>query len=135
MPYTPPYGTHRLRRARTTRSGPTGEFFFLSIVFFKSNYTHSLWMSPRHRHAIYFTHTASTGCVGPERLGRALQVSFFFLLVFFFNSNYTHSLRKSPTCHILHPYGTHRLRRARTTPSGPTGGFFFFFLFFFVFTK
>src|SRR5271156_691015 len=74
-----------------------------------------------------------TGCVGPERVVRAHQVSFFFS-IFFFYSNYTHSLRMSPTCHILHPYGTHRLRRARTRRSGPTGGFFFFFFFFFVLT-
>src|SRR5271156_3805339 len=70
-----------------------------------------------------------TGCVGPERLVRALQVSFFFSIVFF-NSNYTHSLRKSPTCHILHPYGTHSVRRAQTSRLGPTGEFFFYYCFF-----
>src|SRR5271156_2493278 len=30
-----------------------------------------------------------------------------------------------PTHHILHPYGTHSVRRAQTTRLGPTGEFFF----------
>src|SRR5271156_123879 len=38
---------------------------------------------PRHRHAIYFTHTAPTACVGPKRVVWGLQVSFFFFLLFF----------------------------------------------------
>src|SRR5277367_107841 len=132
MPYTPPYGTHRLRRARTTRSGPTGEFFFLSIVFFKSNYTHSLWMSPRHRHAIYFTHTAPTGCVGPERLVRALQVSFFFLLLFFL-------ILTTPTACVCHRHAIYFTHTAPTACVGPKRLVwalqvsFFFLLFFFYF--
>src|SRR5271156_1403673 len=62
-------------------------------VFFNSNYTHSLRMSPT-CHILH--HTAPTGCVGPERLLRALQVSFFFFLLFFLNLT-------TPTA-----YGCHR---------------------------
>src|SRR5271156_2002659 len=36
------------------------------------------------RHAIYFTHTAPTACVGPKRLVWALQVSFFSIVFFLF---------------------------------------------------
>src|SRR5277367_6522452 len=70
-----PYGTHSVRRAQTTRLGPTGEFFFLLLFFFILT-TPTACVS--HQHAIYSTHTAPTGCVGPERVIRAPQVSFFF---------------------------------------------------------
>src|SRR5271156_4524713 len=112
----------------STHTAPTGEFFFL-LLFFLILTTPTACVC--HRHAIYFTHTAPTACVGPKRVVWALQVSFFFFLLFFFYSNYTHSLRMTPTCHTLDPYATHRLRRARTTRSGPTGEFFFFLLLFF----
>src|SRR5271154_4882951 len=104
MPPTGCVGPERLVRALES-------FFFFLLFFFILTTPTAYGCHPRHRHAIYFTHTAPTGCVGPERVVRALQVSFFFFTIVFFYSNYTHSLCMSPTCHILHPYGTHRLRR------------------------
>src|SRR5277367_4732125 len=73
-----PYATHRLRSARPTRPAPTGHFFFL--LFFLILTTPTACVS--HQHAIYFTHTAPTACVGPKRVVRAPQASFFFLLLF-----------------------------------------------------
>src|SRR5277367_6857563 len=75
-----PYGTHSVRRAQTTRLGPTGEFFFFSFVFFFSNYTPSLRMTPKchilHPHATHRSRRPQTTRSGPTG-------EFFFFYCFF----------------------------------------------------
>src|SRR5277367_5989481 len=95
-------------------------------VFFNSNYTHSLRMSPT-CHILH--HTAPTGCVGPERLVRALQVSFFFFLLFFL-------ILTTPTACVSHQhaiYSTHTAPTACVGPKrvvrAPRASFFFLLLF------